>query len=209
MWSDLEHPPTIDQLVELADPDTPGHPEPPPAHGKPPSAVLVPIYDTPEGPEVLFTRRAWHLRSHAGEVSFPGGRRDYDDMDLVDTALRETEEEIGLSRHNIEIVGELERLTTITSPANIVPILGVLPGRPERLTISPHEVDDVLMVPVRELLQPEVYREEIWFHRIDPLASFDGIPITFFELVGDTLWGATARIVRTWLEQLITPEADA
>jgi 8-oxo-dGTP pyrophosphatase MutT (NUDIX family) len=188
--------------VKVADPERPGHPEPPAANGKPPSAVLVPIYDTPEGPEVLFTRRAWHLRSHAGQVSFPGGRRDREDVDLVDTALRETEEEIGLARRDVEIVGELERLTTITSPANIVPILGVLPGRPENLTISPQEVDDVLLVPVRELLRPDVYREEIWFRQMAPNASFEGIPITFFELVGDTLWGATARIVRTWFEQL-------
>jgi 8-oxo-dGTP pyrophosphatase MutT (NUDIX family) len=135
-------------------------------------------------------------------VSFPGGRRDPDDVDLVDTALRETEEEIGLSRHTVEIVGELERLTAITSPANVVPILGVLPGRPKDLIASPDEVDDVLMVPVAELLRPDIYREEIWFRQMASNASFEGIPITFFELERDTLWGLTARIIRTWFEQL-------
>lgn len=61
------------------------------------------MYDTPEGPELLFTRRAWHLRSHAGQVSFPGGRLDVDDENLVETALRETEEEIGLDRDLVSI----------------------------------------------------------------------------------------------------------
>ena len=188
--------------MALADADQPGHPEPPPANGKAPSAVLVPIYDTAEGPEVVFTRRAWHLRSHAGQVSFPGGRKDPEDRDLVDTALRESEEEIGLRSNTVEIVGELERLTTVTSPANIVPILGVLPDRPHDLHPSPEEVDDVVIVSIAELLRPDIYREEIWFRQMTPNGSFEGFPITFFELEGDTLWGATARIVRSMFERL-------
>lgn len=191
----------VDDLRAVADPDTPGHPLPPVVDGKAPSAVLVPVYDTPLGPEMIFTRRAWHLRSHAGQVSFPGGRSEEGDADLVDTALRESHEEIGLSPDSVTVIGELERLTTVATPANIVPILGLLPGKPQNLVAAPDEVDDILHVPVAELLRPEIYREELWFQNVDP-AWPEGIPITFFELEGDTLWGATARIVRTMFEQI-------
>ncbi len=176
----------------------PGEPAPPVVEGKQPSAVLVPIYETPTGIEMILTRRAWHLRSHPGQLSFPGGRSDPSDTDLVETALRETEEEIGLSRESVTVVGELDRLSTVGSPANIVPILGLLRSRPTDLVAAPDEVDDILHVAVAELLRPEIYREEIWFQDVLP----DGLPITFFELEGDTLWGATARIVRTIFEQV-------
>lgn len=202
-WAGLGAQITIEDLLAIADPDRPGHPEPPFANGKPPSAVLVPVYDTPEGPELLFTRRAWHLRSHAGQIAFPGGRKEAADADLVETALRETGEEIGLDPDAVEVVGELDRLSTVTSPANIVPILGRLEGRPRDLTISDHEVDDVVFVPVAELLDARIYREEIWFRDVGPGGAFEGVPITFFELVGDTLWGATARIVRSMLERVV------
>ncbi|NNF55584.1 MAG: CoA pyrophosphatase [Acidimicrobiales bacterium] len=192
----------IERVLALADPDNPGLPHPPVAAGKEPSAVLVPIYPTPTGPELLFTRRAWTLRSHPGQLSFPGGRRDPEDVDLVETAVRETEEEIGLPRSAITIVGELERLTTVSSPANIVPILGLLEERPTGLTLAPDEVDDVVFIQLTELLDPSIYREEIWFRQISDDAGFPGLPVTFFELVGDTLWGATARIVRGILERL-------
>lgn len=165
--------------------------------------MLVPVYDTPTGPELLFTRRAWHLRSHAGQIAFPGGRKEARDADLVETALRETNEEIGLAPGHVEIVGELDRLSTVTSPANIVPILGRLEGRPTELRISHDEVDDVVFVPVAELLDTRIFREEIWFRDTGPGGSYEGVPITFFELVGDTLWGATARIVRTMLERVV------
>ncbi len=191
----------LHELSAIADPEAPGQPLPPVVDGKAPSAVLVPVYDTPDGPEMIFTRRAWHLRSHAGQISFPGGRAEDGDRDLVHTALRESEEEIGLSPDSVTVLGELERLTTVASPANIVPILGVLPERPSQLVASADEVDDILHVSIAELLRPEIYREEIWFRNMDP-AWPDGIPITFFELEGDTLWGATARIVRTLLEQV-------
>lgn len=163
----------------------------------------MPVYDTPAGPELLFTRRAWHLRSHAGQIAFPGGRKEPADLDLVQTALRETHEEIGLDPADVHVIGELDRLTTVTSPANIVPILGRLNGRPASLRISHHEVDDVVFVPVVELLDARIYREEIWFRDAGPGRAFEGVPITFFELDGDTLWGATARIVRTMLERVI------
>ena len=106
------------------------------------------------------------------------------------------------TRSAITIIGELERLTTVSSPANIVPILGLLEGRPTALTLATEEVDDVVFIQLAELLDPMIYREEIWFRQIGGDAGFQGLPVTFFELVGDTLWGATARIVRGILEGL-------
>lgn len=161
--------------------------------GRPPSAVLAPIYDGAAGPTVILTRRAWTLRSHTGEVSFPGGRKDPEDIDLRATALRESHEEIGLDAASVQIVGELPRLTTVSSPSLIVPYVGFLDERPV-LVPSPDEVDAILDVPLADLLDPSIYREEIW--------SRDGVEmeITFFELEGDTLWGATARMLRSLFE---------
>lgn len=155
------------------------------------SAVLAPIYEHGGEAHVVLTRRSAALRSHSGEVSFPGGGRDAGES-LVDTARREAEEEIGLDPASVEIVGELDHLSTVTSGSFIVPFVGLLPGRPE-LVASPAEVDAILHVPLAELLDPEVYREERWH-----LFGADR-PIYFFELYGDTVWGATAAMLRQLL----------
>jgi 8-oxo-dGTP pyrophosphatase MutT (NUDIX family) len=159
------------------------------------SAVLACVWDEDDGPHLLLTRRATGLRSHSGEVSFPGGRRDPGES-LLDAALREAVEEVALDTTSVEVLGELDHLMTITSGAFIVPYVGVLPGRPSGLVANPGEVDAVLFVPFAELLLDEVYREERWTW------SGDVIPerrLFFFELVGDTLWGATAAMVRQLL----------
>lgn len=155
------------------------------------SAVLAPIYEDGGEAHVVLTRRSAALRVHSGEVSFPGGRRDEGER-LLDTALREAHEEIGLDPAAVEVVGELDHLGTITSGSFIVPFVGVLPGRPH-LTPSPAEVDAVLHVPLAELLDPAVYREERW-----PIFGAER-SIFFFELVGDTIWGATAAMLRQLL----------
>ncbi len=125
------------------------------------SAVLVALYDHEGEAHVVLTRRTWNLRSHQGEVSFPGGRRDPDDADLAATALREAYEETGLDPTSVELVGELDHLATITSNSVIVPFVGVLRRRPE-LFANPGEVSAVLHVPLAELLSPGVFREERW-----------------------------------------------
>jgi 8-oxo-dGTP pyrophosphatase MutT (NUDIX family) len=134
------------------------------------------------------------MRSHTGEISFPGGRFEDGDTDLEATALRESWEEISLDPSAVRIVGELDRMTTVSSPALIVPYVGHFLNEHE-LVAAPDEVDAVLRIPVAELLDPSIYRCEIW-------KRFDGteFEITFFELVGDTLWGATARMVRNLFE---------
>lgn len=157
-----------------------------------PSAVLVPLYDHEGEAWVVLTRRSAALRSHSGEVSFPGGRQDPADADLVQTALREAGEETGLAPPTVEVIGELDHLSTITSGSFIVPYVGVVAARPD-LAPSESEVDAILHVPLSELLLPEVFREERW-----PLGARLR-SIVFFDLVGDTVWGATAAMLRQLL----------
>jgi 8-oxo-dGTP pyrophosphatase MutT (NUDIX family) len=164
------------------------------------SAVLAPLYEQDGQVHVVLTRRAQHLRSHRGEVSFPGGGHEPEDDDLRTTALREAREEVALDSSSVEIVGELDHLTTVTSRSFIVPYVGALPARPD-LTPDPREVERILHVPLDELLLDEVYREERW-----GLPGFDR-PLFFFELVGDTVWGATAAMLRNLL-LLLTGTAD-
>jgi len=165
-----------------------------------PSAVLAPIYDDKvhiDGAattvaHVVLTRRTWGLRTHQGEVSFPGGRVDPGEAP-VDGARREAQEEIALDPALVEVIGELDHLATVSSGSEIVPFVGALPVRPAT-TPNPAEVEAVLHVPLAELLDPTIFREEMW--------TFPGghvQPITFFELVGDTVWGATASLLRQLL----------
>lgn len=203
-WHAADEPPagpTLDQVRRsLA---TAGPPLPAPAEldGARASAVLVPLYEHQGEVWVVLTRRAAHLRSHQGEVSFPGGGRDGDE-DLVTTALREASEEIGLVPASVEVVGELDHLATVTSGSFIVPYVGILPGRPDDLVANPAEVAAILHVPLAELLAEEVYREEVW--------SFEGAerPIFFFELHGDTVWGATASMLRRLLATVLGVRDD-
>jgi len=158
------------------------------------SAVLAPLYEDGGELYVILTRRTWQMRSHQGEVSFPGGRCDEGDPDLWHTALREAREEIALDTSAVELVGELDHLATVTSRSFIVPYVGALaPGVPATAA-NPSEVSAVLHVPLSELLDPSIYREERW--------TFPGgwtRPIFFFELVGDTVWGATGAMLRQLL----------
>jgi 8-oxo-dGTP pyrophosphatase MutT (NUDIX family) len=157
-----------------------------------PSAVLAAFWEHEGEVEVLLTRRSSALRSHSGEIAFPGGRVEPGEaMDAA--AVREAVEEVALDPAGVEILGELDHLMTVSSRSFIVPFVGLLPGRPNGLVPNPDEVDAVLFVTLRELLDDDVYREERW--------TWDELErrIHFFELVGDTLWGATASMLRQLL----------
>ena len=131
------------------------------------------------------------MRSHTWEISFPGGRAD-DGESPWQTALREANEEVALDPEVVRPIGELDRFVTVGSRSLVYPMVGAMPGRP-RLTASPAEVDQVLYVPLAELLLDEVYREELW-----PIGGAMRA-ITFFELHGNTVWGATAAMLRQLL----------
>lgn len=186
--------PSLDDVRRaLADAPTFG-PESLRSAGRGASAVLAPLYEHDGDLWVVLTRRSWHLRAHRGEVSFPGGRHERGET-LWETALREAWEEIDLDRSRVERLGELDPLSTVTSRSVIVPYVGALPGRPA-LTANPDEVDSILHVRIAELLEPGVYRQERW--------RWEGQerPIHFFELVGDTVWGATGSMLVDFLTRI-------
>ncbi len=155
------------------------------------SAVLVPLFEDEGELRVILTLRNPNLRSHAGQVSFPGGRLDPGE-DAVAAALREAHEETALEPDAVEVIGELDHLRTIVSNSFIVPVVGVLSGR-QPLTPNPAEVDRIFDVSMSELLSDGVYREERW-----------GIPnidraVSFFEVEGETVWGATGTMLKNFL----------
>ena len=151
------------------------------------SAVLVALYDGPQGAEVVLTRRAQHLRNHNGEVSFPGGRLDPGETP-VQAALRESHEEVCLDRADVEVIGELDHLVTVVSRSHIVPVVGRLRAKPD-LRAGTTEVDRILYVPLAELLRSDTYLEEQWGN--GPLER----SIHFFHLDDETIWGATGRML--------------
>jgi 8-oxo-dGTP pyrophosphatase MutT (NUDIX family) len=155
------------------------------------SAVLIPLYEHDDLTHVVLTRRSLAMRSHTWEVSFPGGRAD-DGESPWQTAVREANEEIALDPRVVRPIGELDRFVTVGSQSLVHPMVGALPDRP-RLTPSPAEVDQILHVPLAELLLDGVFREELW-----PIGDVER-PITFFELYGNTVWGATAAMLRQLL----------
>lgn len=193
-WADLvDKTPTIMDFVTALDHYEPvlvRHPRTDPPERT--SAVLVPLYETRQGATVILTRRAAGLRSHSQEVSFPGGGHEVDDADHWATALREAHEEIGLDPVAPRLLGELDRWMTVGSRSWIHTYVAELTDVPE-LVPDPAEVELILHVPLMELLVEGVFSEELW--------PIDGSirTVTFFELAGDTVWGATAAILRQLL----------
>ncbi len=151
------------------------------------AAVLIPIFDRPKATTILLTQRAENLRYHAGQVSFPGGRMEASDSDSVDTALREAEEEIGLMRCNVEVLGRLNTYQTGTG-FSIAPIIGLVVGD-VRLETNPFEVSDVFEVPINYVLDSRNYQIET--------AEFSGVRRQFYVLPyeGRRIWGATAGML--------------
>jgi len=161
------------------------------------SAVLVAVYDGAEGATTILTRRPQHMRKHPGEVSFPGGNHDDTDVSLWHTATREAHEEVSLDPALPQQVGELDCFVTGASYSLVQPIVARL-EEPPVLVASPDEVELILHVPLVELLSPDVYRQEEWF--------WEGAWRTmhYFDLIGDTVWGATALMLHNLLD-VVTP----
>ena len=162
------------------------------AHGRTEAAVLVPMHGWPDHPGLVFTERRSDLRRHAGEISFPGGRRDAGE-ELLETALREAEEEIGLSRANVEIVGALPPIGTFITNYKVHPFVGLI-DEGMRFEPNPTEVESVLLASLDDLAAG--YEKRRLVRR--------GVPIkTDTYLIADKLiWGATARILALLLERL-------
>jgi 8-oxo-dGTP pyrophosphatase MutT (NUDIX family) len=179
------------RLAELPAPVGPEETAP----GQREAAVLVPLFEEDGEARLILTKRPETMPSHQGEIAFPGGKRDPDDPSLEAAALREAFEEIGLRPALVEVVAELDSIGTVASLFTITPFVGFVDGRPELLP-HPTEVVDVFDVALSELLDPEAFREERWE------MWGDLRPIVFFELPGETVWGATARILAGLLAHL-------
>jgi 8-oxo-dGTP pyrophosphatase MutT (NUDIX family) len=163
-----------------------------------PSGVLVALFEQEAETRVVLTRRAAHLRTHTGEVSFPGGRLDPGETPEAG-ALREAAEEVGLDPARVEVVGRLTPLVTFSSSSRITPVVGTLTG-PPALAANPLEVEHVFDVSLAELAAEGVFREERWIipgrpMPVDNLGEDGSFPVWFFELPHDTVWGATARML--------------
>ena len=159
-----------------------------------PAAVLVPLIDREDGVTALFTQRTGHLAHHPGQVSFPGGHMEPEDKTPEETALRETEEEVGLNRRHIEIIGRLAQYTTRTG-FSIAPVVAMVTP-PFEISPDPHEVDMVFEVPLDFLLDPANHERHS--------REYQGVERHFHAMPynGYYIWGATAGMVINLYEAL-------
>ena len=152
-----------------------------------PASVLVPVVARADSPSVLLTKRTDHLHHHPGQISFPGGRVEAADTSPIDTALRETEEEIGLHRRHIELIGTLPDYLTGTG-FRVTPVVGVVTP-PFELTLDAFEVAEAFEVPLSHFLDPANHEEHTIMHE-GRLRRFHAMPYQ-----GYFIWGATAGII--------------
>lgn len=159
-----------------------------------PASVLIPLLDVESGIEVLFTQRSPELRVHAGQISFPGGSRDDTDRDPVETALREAEEEIGLPRDRVRVLGMLDDYPTGTG-YRVTPVVGLVPpDAPVRA--DGIEATALLTVPLLYLLDTRNYRAGSFIR--------EGIELPFLEIFWEEhrIWGATAGMLHNLATRL-------
>ncbi|MBL4907017.1 MAG: CoA pyrophosphatase [Sneathiella sp.] len=153
-----------------------------------PAAVLVPIVMRDETPMVIFTKRASHLNNHAGQICFPGGRAEDEDASAVETALRESEEEIGLDPSFVDIVGSLSTYLTVTN-YSVTPVVGFLaPGF--ELTPEVSEVAEIFEVPLDFLMDSKNHKKHSGFH--------NGVERFWYAMPYQDyyIWGATAGMLK-------------
>lgn len=149
------------------------------------AAVLIPILQDEQGARIVLTRRASSLGSHAGEVSFPGGKVDTQDRDLIATALRESEEEINLKSSDVEILGMLDDMVPKKRTMAVTPVIGLIHNTPQ-FKANPDEVARIFTIPINYLYQTNHWRceqhqweEQIW-------------PIYYCDYDNELLWGLSA-----------------
>jgi 8-oxo-dGTP pyrophosphatase MutT (NUDIX family) len=159
------------------------------------AAVLVPIVVHASGLTVVFTKRTSHLKAHSGQVSFPGGRAEPHDPTPEFTALRETEEEIGLAMHRVEVLARLPDYLTRTG-FRVTPVVGLLTP-PLELAPDPREVEEVFEVPLAFLLDPANHRRET--------RELQGRTVGYYVMhyEGRMIWGATAGMLVNLYHQLL------
>ena len=158
------------------------------------AGVLIPLVPQNNTLELLFTRRTDTVLTHKGQISFPGGQREDADTETVETALRESYEEIGLEPSRVTVLGELDDVFTAVSSFVITPVVGLVQGGINDLRLAPDEVKSLLMVPVDRLLDSEVHTSEV------RSVGEQQYRIHYYTIGDDVIWGATGRIVYQFLK---------
>jgi 8-oxo-dGTP pyrophosphatase MutT (NUDIX family) len=163
------------------------------------AAVLIPLFKKDGEYYILFTRRTDKVAHHKGQISFPGGRKDKKDKDLLATALREAREEMGIEEKDVRILGELDDICTVSTDFCVSPFVALLPY-PYPYKVNRQEIEEVIEVPLSELLDHRRFRQELY--------ERDGqsFPVYFYQHQDHTIWGATAKILKQLLDLL--PEKD-
>jgi 8-oxo-dGTP pyrophosphatase MutT (NUDIX family) len=176
------------------------------------AAVVAPVLVRGDEEHLLFTKRADHLGEHPGQMSFPGGGREPSDDDLQATALREAEEEISLHPDEVDIVGRLDDIETVTDYA-VRPFVARIPDR--EYVPDEREVAEIAVLPVSKLVDLDNYESELRQH-----PHHGGVRIHFFHVDGYTVWGATGQMLVQLLElttawaaptevdRVVDPDAD-
>ena len=166
------------------------------------AGVLIPLIPGDDGVELLFTRRTDTVLTHKGQISFPGGQQEDSDVETVETALRESYEEIGLEPSRVTVLGELDDVFTSVSGFVITPVVGLVEGGTDGLRPAPDEVKSFLLVPVSTLLAGGVHTTET--------RHFEGqdYRIHYYTVGDDVIWGATGRIVYQFLRAWEDAGAD-
>jgi 8-oxo-dGTP pyrophosphatase MutT (NUDIX family) len=161
------------------------------------AAVLVPLFKKDGGCHLLFTKRSEQVKYHKGEISFPGGVVDEEDKELIGTALREAFEEIGLKENDVQIIGVLDDIVT-TTEFIVTPIVGLFPY-PYPFKVSEVEISELIEVPLSFLLVEDNLSEREIFRG-------DEKEVVYFYQYGEhTIWGATARILKQFLDLISRP----
>ncbi|MDF2447139.1 MAG: mismatch repair protein MutT [Moraxellaceae bacterium] len=163
------------------------------------AAVLIPVTESPT-PELILTRRAGHLSSHAGEVAFPGGKRDPEDVSIIATALRESQEEIGLDAAHVEIVGELDVFTSRVG-LRVQPIVGMVDSAAV-LTPSPDEIESIFNVPLEFFLR----EKPSYTHRFRFMGQ--DITVPSFNYDDYVIWGLTAFMIVDLVQRVYDHEIE-
>lgn len=158
------------------------------AEGKMRAAVLVTLYQDRERFQILLIKRTEHVKTHQGQIAFPGGTWQPEDRDPIATALREAYEEMGIRPQDVEVLGELDDTSTATSNFLITPVVGVIPF-PYPFQVNAGEIAELLSLDLEALRDPEAFQEEIWERE-------GGTVRVFVRREGShVIWGATARIL--------------
>jgi 8-oxo-dGTP pyrophosphatase MutT (NUDIX family) len=158
-----------------------------------PSAVLIPLYENAGSYHIVFIKRTDTVKAHKGQISFPGGTCEKEDSSLLETALRESYEEIGLKEADVEILGELDDELTTTSNYIVAPFVGLIPW-PYRFVKNRQEVDEILKIPLTALLDKDCLKLDTEVLNGKELSSYA------YHHDGRVIWGATARILYKFLD---------